>query len=91
MYKPIKILVLGNKDTERNKLIDNMKSLGNPIDDLTFQIYKVNFQFLENNISDKEINWKEIIENQNIDIILFTFDYRYQESFIDIQTFIKKK
>ena len=46
MYKPIKILVLGNKDTERNKLIDNMKSLGNPIDDLTFQIYKVNFQFL---------------------------------------------
>ena len=75
MYKPIKILVLGNKDTERNKLIDNMKSLGNPIDDLTFQIYKVNFQFLENNISDKEINWKEIIENQNIDIILFTFVY----------------
>ncbi len=87
MQNPIKILIIGNKDTNKEQFIELMSSYGEPINEETIKIEGEDFQFDDFNIPlDKNFEDNLSKKSKN-NIILLTIDYLKSDSFEELKQF----
>ena len=86
MGEPIKILVIGNEDVNREEFINLMISYGEFEGD-NIKIEKDVFQFDDINISSEQNFEEKISKDSNNNIILLTIDYLKSNSYKELENF----
>ena len=86
MGEPIKILVIGNKDVNREEFISLMTSYGE-FEGENIKIEKDIFQFDDINISSEQNFEEKISKDSNNNIILLTIDYLKSNSYKELENF----
>ena len=90
MEKAIKILVIGNKDTNREEFINLMSSYGESENEDSIEINKEIFKFDDIDISSEQNFVGKLLKEQNDNIILLTVDYQKSNSYKELEDFYDK-